>query len=1038
MARQVLLVTLALAAIALALWGFAVVGSRVDDLPGGPDADAPATALVAGAETPPDPAVAGLAGGAPQVVARSRPPTVDGPRITGRVTDRAGKGIAQAHVISAPDTATKPFGAAEVGTEGSPAVDAVTDGEGRFAVAVGVDAPFHALIAQAAGFGSTVRQNVATGADVTIVLEAGASIVGAVTDPQGASVRGAKVRLYALLDLYRHDLETATGSDGGYRFEGVPALRGPPPPSGSGVALALEVTAEGFAPLLIALQHEDMVPAREVRRDVVLVRGARVSGRVLEAGPDRPIPGARVVLWSNEGMGMSVARPANPHVHIPVPWAARALGETTTDSEGRYVLDHVPCEGFHAMAASLYGSRGPLMGFVGAIASGYVSESQDVPVSRNGATWEIDLHLRPGAVVAGRIVDGGGKPIAKSTITAEVVGIRAGSWFPTGLYEGLLQPWNWDGVGDDGRYRLVVPCDRAGPVEAKLTARRPRAPGKPYSSAEDGGQLTISVTAGATTAAPDLVLGARADDPGIVVLVRTEVGRPIFGAVVTLAESPMSSRTDASGRARVSLPGYAQDRKIAPGSYLSVRAPGFAPLLVPLVASALGSAPTEVILKPGRRLAGRVVRSDGSIAAGASVVVKDGKHPVGEVFEHPGASRPGSLPPSADGESSQFGWTFADAEGRFEIGDLPDGPYHVAARPAGVRGRESPALAMGFLADVPSDSIDLLVRLPAAASAATGSIEWRVLDAKTKRPVPLAVAHIEKSGLPASASSTDREGVYGDQTSPGTFEVREALAGTWTLLVTAPGYLPTRVENVLVRAAETTRLDPVEMHLGIRVHGRFRAPHDATMAGRVASFQNVLPRTGEPPGVVVPVASDGTFDGTGFVPGTWRFIVYHEHGSGRGEPTLVPPTGEHLQIPTGERDVAFDATLLTAGHLRVQPLDERLPVPPWQSPSPNTEVQTRFGESARVVVRDSDGKVVAEQRGLQQGHGGAVQMVAVAPGTYVVRYEAPGDEPRETAVPVASGETTTVEVTATSTTVPPRSSDSPPAGPMACGAGKCG
>jgi protocatechuate 3,4-dioxygenase beta subunit len=837
------------------------------------------------------------------------------------------------------------------------------------------------------------------------------------------------VRLYGLLDLYRHDLETATGSDGAYRFDGVPALPGPPPPSGSGVALALEVTAEGFAPLLLELQHEDMVPGREVRRDVILVRGARVSGRVREAGTEQPLPGARVVLWSGEGMGVSVARPANPHVHIPVPWAARALGETTSDSEGRYAFDHVPCQGFHALAASMYGSRGPLMGFVGAIASGYVSESQDVPVSRNGATWEIDLHLRPGAVVAGRIVDGDGKPIAKATITTEVAGIDAGSWFPTGLYEGLLQPWNWDGVGDDGRYQLIVPCDRAGPVEATLTARRPRAPGHHYSSEEDGGQLTISVTAGATISAPDLLLGARGDDPGIEVLVRTGAREPVFGAVVTLVEFSISSRTDASGRARVIV------HTLPPGGRLSVRAQGFAPLLVPLPPAAFEGATTEVTLTPGRRLAGRIVRSDGSIAAGATVVVKDGKRPVGEVFELPGASRPRSLP-LADGESRPYSRTSADAEGRFEFGDLPDGPYHVAAWPASLRGT-SPALAMGLLPDVPSDSIDLLVRLPAAASAASGSIEWRVLDAKTKRPVPLAVAHIEKSGLPASASPTDREGVSGDQTSPGTFEVRDALAGTWTLLVTAPGYLPARVENVLVRAAETTRLDPVEMQLGIRVHGRFRAPVDATMAGRVASFQNVLPRTGEPPGVVVPVASDGTFDGTGFAPGTWRLIVYHEHGSGRGEPTLVPPTGEDLQIPTGERDVAFDATLLSAGHLRVQPLDERLPVPPWQSPSPNTEVQTRFGESARVVVKDSDGKVVAEQKGLQQGHGGAVQMVAVAPGTYVVRYEAPGDEPRETAVPVASGETTTVEVTATSTTVPPRSSDSP-AGPMACGAGKCG
>jgi hypothetical protein len=73
-----------------------------------------------------------------------------------------------------------------------------------------------------------------------------------------------------------------------------------------------------------------------------------------------------------------------------------------------------------------------------------------------------------------------------------------------------------------------------------------------------------------------------------------------------------------------------------------------------------------------------------------------------------------------------------------------------------------------------------------------------------------------------------------------------------------------------------------------------------------------------------------------------------------------------------------------------------------------------------------------------QGFAGALQGKMLPPAKYVVRYEAPGDEPREETVSVTSGATTTVVVTAEGITIPPPPPASPSGGPTTCGAGKCG
>src|SRR5690606_28208925 len=115
--------------------------------------------------------------------------------------------------------------------------------------------------------------------DVRIVLEKEGTLVGTVTNGEGEPVAGATVRVLAVLDALRIEHEAVTDASGTYRIEGWAAARH--------VATWWQPTyaiveAAGYAPLFL-----DRVPVAEpgavARRDFVVVRGATVSGRVIEA-----------------------------------------------------------------------------------------------------------------------------------------------------------------------------------------------------------------------------------------------------------------------------------------------------------------------------------------------------------------------------------------------------------------------------------------------------------------------------------------------------------------------------------------------------------------------------------------------------------------------------------------------------------------------------------------------------------------------------------------------------------------------------------
>src|SRR5262245_45935988 len=130
--------------------------------------------------------LAGREGAKPAAVVVA--PPITGPRVTGRVVDPAGRGVAGARVLSLPDTNGKVARFEEYGQAGNPGSTATTDAEGRFVVAVSKEAPFHLVAASAPEFALGIKADLAPGSDVVLVLEPARVQTGVVKDRDGNGI----------------------------------------------------------------------------------------------------------------------------------------------------------------------------------------------------------------------------------------------------------------------------------------------------------------------------------------------------------------------------------------------------------------------------------------------------------------------------------------------------------------------------------------------------------------------------------------------------------------------------------------------------------------------------------------------------------------------------------------------------------------------------------------------------------------------------------------------------------------------------------
>ena len=951
---------------------------------GGSGAPSASASRTPSAPTPVDPKGVDLPPSAPRA---SSP----GPRIVGLVVDPEGAGIAGAAVVAIPEREGQSISGIPldaVGIDAGPGTAVAADAGGRFSLALEEGVPLVRIGVRAPGFAPRVAGPGRPGVDVRLGLSREGGLEGTVRDRDGRPVEGACLRFSCVLTTgIRARAEALSGPDGGYRLTGLPTdpgvgIRG-------ALTAVLDVRADGFAPLLLGnLSYLRLLPSlgpgRVSRLDLVLLRGLRILGKVVEEATGDPVPGASVAFLSFESsMIMADATSAAD---------PRFLARAVSSPDGTFVLEHLPVEGPQGVMVN---SKVPI-GFVGAWKDGWSLGTARIPVRGDGETLDVTVSLLQAAVVEGRVVDARGAPAAGIFVAASsgegAPGVQgAAHMFGTSMPEaGFPSGFAW--TGRDGRFRVGgVPLDGGVPAAGRVGAQRRADRG--YGGRWDA-VAPVDLRPGETTVVGDLALPD--PDPAALVpfLVVDGEGRGIAGASLRredLGYDPSGGwRSDGTGRCLIPRE-YLRKKSLrqadgevetggGPGEdslrALTVQARGFASVRVPVTPEILreGTSADEVrvVLATGGRIGGRVLDGAGNPLAGAEVAILDGTAALDAI----GTEKP---PLKPDGTSALLGSARTAADGSFLIEDLPDGACHVTARvmeAAGPSDFRPRVAAQGTATPVAPGALD--VELVLALSTSPGAVVEVVVRAvDTGLPV---------DGASARLSGADR-GFTGTATAPGRIRFEGVPAGEWRVIVEARGF---GRGSALVEVREGTVPAAIEVQVvrGATVTGTV-VPQDggAAEGGRVYFFP-VTAGDALETSLSGEVEKDGLFRVEGVPPGAYRPLALW---AGRTRRSLVPGGGVLLRVEEGEREVRFPLVAVPAGTLVVRGEDtakERGP--------------------GRLVVTGSSGVVQADLR-VEVGPGRTSLFASyLLPGSYDVRVETPGGSSTTDAVVREGGETVAV------------------------------
>lgn len=804
-------------------------------------ASAPPTSLPA-SESPSTPAAAPPA-----------PVSSEG-RVTGRVLDADGRPIAGARVLSFPEGRPSPVLAFSAEDRSDRVRTAAADDAGFFALALREGDATFTVIAQSPGFAPASATPVRAGDDLVLTLASGGAIRGTVVDVEGKPVAGARVRWSGKVAGTIVACEGESASDGKFRIEGLPARWN------DEVFSSLHAAAAGFAPVTVRFGGNEVRfdGSEVVERDVVLGRGARVDGRVVDADSGDPIPGVPVSFRSlDESRADFRADPA------------------TSAADGTFAFPHLPANGFHTVQESAGSSFGKIIGYCDAAPPGYAPAAAEVPLRSDGESWNVLVRCWPQGTVEGRVVDGAGAPIAGARVYAIATDDAQNGFRSTATTDTA------------GRYSIPNACasrSRAVPTTVFAQTR-----GEESRQA----RVEVGVVAGTPVTAPDIVF---ATWPSAEIVVTDRTGVPVAGALAGRHYgSPLGSRSDATGRIRVEM-------ERAPSAPLAVvvMASGFARTATPDLALSVETPPTvRVSLEPAHGVAGRVVRADGSPAPGVQVLVASVETPIEDAFPPPM-----SVPPA----SPVFRWAGVyDAattghDGRFEFRDLPAGPYHLAASARSNRTSRSLEAPMTRIEFVPADATEVEIRLPESVEPDTGPAV-----------VVRGTVHDGASGLPVAvfdcALARGETRLRARRERPGRFAIDAVPPGDYLLEVSADGFVP--IDPLPVEIGPSGPLRPIEIALdrGATVRGTLRPDAGVDMAERDYSLHFIQP--GVFGRMTASLAPDGTYVATGFRPGRYRPYLgcYSDYIRAAAGPAI----GEELVVPAGATEVVFDCRLVRTG-----------------------------------------------------------------------------------------------------------------------------
>jgi hypothetical protein len=932
---------------------------------------------------------------------------VVGPRVTGRVVDGAGRGIAAARVLSIPDTNGKTFALTDLGKEGCPAFDTIADAEGRFVVAVSKDAPFHLIVAEAPGFGIAGKADVPIGGEVIVTLAPSRTLSGTVRDSDGNAVRGARLRALLLVDTLMLERQATSDASGSYRMESLPAEHAPKPGGWIGYLEGawFEIVADGYAPLFVEHVLREAT-GREPRKDFTLSRGSVLMGRVEDADTGSPLAGATVRLGSTQGTQGYTKQSGGNFMN---PYSPRTLATTTTGSDGSFQIEHIPSKRPSSPGSRASGPGARTSLGVAAWADGYAAAGDYVGVADEGAVVEVTLKLWPAGQVTGRVLDGARRPVAGASVGVSVEGRDFKSGGARTADEAARA---WTKTTEDGRFTIRgAPASRTGPTEAKVSVYAP--PARRQTADPAPSVRVVPIKPGEPLDVGDIVLHMD-DGKGTIwetttLLVTTPDGRPYFGATVGQRAFDSGKRTDAEGKVEWPWP-KAKEGQTLETVRLVVSAPGWAPTPATLHPPGSGKESIVIALDRARRVAGRVLLADGTPGAQVRVLAGDAGMAPEDVFPEGGGEALMEMQQVPKGRllPAIYGQAWTEGDGTFAFESLPDGPYHLRATkarrvPVGPGGTPLVVIAR----NVAADTSDVILRLPSDDSPATGNLVGRVAESGTGKPVQGAWVRVHR-GADVLAFVRGPGGTV--PSAPGTpsfldaagqFRIENLPVGPVAVEVGAPEFRPSRIAAIEVKAEAVVDVGAIALDHGIAVVGRLQPPAGASLKDRTLTFRD-LEAVPNPRYLAATLTADGSFRATGFEPGRYTAVAQGPFPGSEKLPVLVPARGESLLVTEGATEVRFDVEWVQAGTLYLAPDDDRLPQTPW-SGEVATQEQKRFGAATRIRVTNADGAVFLDLTGVSRSDLGANGWLALVPGRYTARIEFPGGEVREEQIDLKAG-----------------------------------
>jgi hypothetical protein len=494
----------------------------------------------------------------------------------------------------------------------------------------------------------------------------------------------------------------------------------------AGERVDVRVWAKGYA--FRSIRGVDPAEPLVVR----LVHGFTVSGHVLEETTGRGLAGVRVRIDDE---------------------AAFALGgpelKASTDKDGRY----------------LFPNASPGNVWVRASTPGRATRSIRGYLQAPGVLD--DLWLPEGGRLAGRVLDEGGDPIAGAELFLNPLDGFVGGYRDRFVSTPVRSDRNgffaFDGVTAGTRYRVDAGSKMHAPGSAGPFFIEP---------GDDLDDVTVTLQAGAALRlrvvdpeqAPVIDLTIRLDpedDP-------TPDGK-IRSRVLTADDEAIEIDENGILTVRRLQPGTFAIR-FTPRGFLASRRESI--VLIEGETTDLGT----LGVKPGSRVAGKVVDTDGRPVANAEVLLRWG---------------------NLSGENSRQ--AKIDDDGSFACYGLPERPLALSASADGFVDRSIDRVEVG------ETTIEVVL-------TRQGAIKGTVRAADGKAPAVFSVSAVpaRSSGKPSSA---------GTGTS-GTFEVDRVDPGAYSVLIRVPDYGTARLDKVRVQGGVTADVGELVLVPGLRLEGQ--------------------------------------------------------------------------------------------------------------------------------------------------------------------------------------------------------------------------